>query len=336
MMSILLTTILLATDGSKEAASSPESDEATHLTRTPLACRSHEGEAPELLAGYLKRIGRGGLLTKEEELALARQARAGDEDARRRLVEKNLRLVVSVAKRYRGMGLPFEDLIQEGNIGLMTAVERFDPEMGNRFSTYATWWVRQAIGRAIADKGRVIRLPVHAGEKARKTVRVRNELSAQLGREPTDEEVAARFGWTTREARVAIRFLQDATSLDQPVSGEEGASELGEFVEDEGASEMPNAVIRQMENARLIEAIEGMTDRERHVLVRRYGLDDRDPATLAELGAELGVARERVRQLQRNAERRLSTLMTHADVAPERCRWDASRQRPLPRYKEVI
>jgi hypothetical protein len=130
-----------------EAASSPESGEVTHLTRTPGALWSHEGEAPELLAAYFKRIGRGGLLTKEEELALAHQAKAGDEDARRRLVEKNLRLVVSVAKRYREMGLPFEDLIQEGNIGLMTAVERFDPEMGNRFSTYAIWWVRQAIGR---------------------------------------------------------------------------------------------------------------------------------------------------------------------------------------------
>jgi len=303
MMSILLTTILLATDGSKEAASSPESDEATHLTRTPVALRSHEGEAPELLAAYLKRIGRGRLLAKEEELTLARQARAGDEDTRRRLVEKNLRLVVSVAKRYRGMGLPFEELIQEGNIGLMTAVERFDPEMGDRFSTYATWWVRQAIGRAIADKGRVVRLPVHAGEKARKTARVRNALSAQLGREPTYEEVA---------------------------------SELRESVEDEGASEMPDGVIRQMENARLIEAIEGITDRERHVLVRRYGLDGQESATLAELGEELGTTRERVRQLQRNAERRLSTLMTHAYVAPERCRRDASRQRPLPRYKEVI
>ena len=302
-MSILLTTILRATDGSKEAASSPESDEATHLTRTPVALRSHEGEAPELLAAYLKRIGRGRLLAKEEELTLARQARAGDEDTRRRLVEKNLRLVVSVAKRYRGMGLPFEELIQEGNIGLMTAVERFDPEMGDRFSTYATWWVRQAIGRAIADKGRVVRLPVHAGEKARKTARVRNALSAQLGREPTYEEVA---------------------------------SELREFVEDEGASEMPDGVIRQMENARLIEAIEGITDRERHVLVRRYGLDGRESATLAELGEELGTTRERVRQLQRNAEPRLITLMTHAYVAPERCRRDASRQRPLPRYMEVI
>jgi RNA polymerase primary sigma factor len=281
------------------------SDEATHLTRAPVARRSHEGEAPKLLAGYFERIGRGELLTKEEELALARQARVGNEDARRRLIEKNLRLVVSVAKRYRGMGLPFEDLIQEGNLGLIKAVERFDPDLGHRFSTYATWWVRQAIGRAIVDKGRVVRLPVHAGEKARKAARVRNELSAELGREPTDEEVAARLGWTAREARAAIGSLSDATSLDQPVSGEESASELGEFVEDEGASDIPDAVICEMENVRLREAIEGMPDRERQVLVRRYGLDDREPATLAELSVELGVSRERVRQLQRNAEREL-------------------------------
>src|SRR5215216_789260 len=319
-----------------EAASSSESDEVTHLTRTPGALWSHEGEAPELLAVYFKRIGRGGLLTKEEEWARAHQAKAGDEDARRRLVEKNLRLVVSVAKRYRGMGLPFDDLIQEGNIGLMTAVERFDPEMGNRFSTYAIWWVRQAIGQAIADKGRVVRLPVHAGEKARKTARGRNELSAQLGRGPTDEEVAKSLGWTSQKVRAVTGLLSDATSLDRPTGSEEGAPKLGELVEDERASVVPDTVIRDMENARLREAIEGMPDRERRALVRRYGLDERGPATLAELGVELGVTRERARQLQRNAERRLRKVMTHAYVAPERRRRDASRQRPLPRYKEAI
>ena len=153
-----------------------------------------ETKAPDLLAGYFAKVGQGTLLTPEEELDLGRRARAGDARARTRLIEKNLRLVVSVAKRHRGMGLPFEDLIQEGNVGLIRAVERFDPDMGNRFATYATWWIRQAIGRAIEDKSRTVRLPVHTGEKARRAARVRNELSAQLGREPTDEEVAERLG----------------------------------------------------------------------------------------------------------------------------------------------
>jgi RNA polymerase primary sigma factor len=264
-----------------------------------------QGEAPELLPGYFARIGKGKLLTHEEEIDLSKRAKAGDEKARQRLIEKNLRLVVSVAKRYRGMGIPFEDLIQEGNIGLMKAVEKFDSEMGHRFSTYAIWWIRQVVQRAVADKGRVVRLPVHTGEKARKVARVRNELSAELGREATGEEIAESLGWTTREVSNLIGLLLDATSLDRPVGAEDGAPVLGELVEDERASEAPDAVIREMENDRLWESIVGMPDRERRVLVRRYGLDDREPATLAEVGAELGITRERVRQLQRKAERQL-------------------------------
>jgi RNA polymerase primary sigma factor len=228
-----------------------------------------------------------------------------------------------VAKRYRGMGLPFEDLIQEGNIGLMKAVERFDPEMGNRFSTYASWWIRQAIGRAIEDKGRAIRLPVHTGEKARKAARTRNELSAQLGREPTDKEVAQKLGWSVGEVRATIELLADVASLDRPMSSEDNAPGFGDFLEDERASKVSEAVIRQMENAQLKESLEDMSNRERHVLVRRYGLDGREPATLPEVGAELGVTRERVRQLQRKAERDLRRRL-----ALERCRRDPPRSRP--------
>src|ERR687898_975820 len=262
-------------------------------------------ETPDLIPGYFARIDKGNLLTHREEIDLSKRAKAGDDRARKKLVEKNLRLVVSVAKRYRGMGLPFEDLIQEGNIGLMKAADRFDPEMGRRFSTYATWWIRQAIGRAIEDKGRAIRLPMHTGEKARKAARTRSELSAQLGREPTDEEVAERLGWTAREVRTAIEFLADVISLDRPVSSEDGAPGLGELLEDERASEVPEAVVQGIENGLLWEALQEMSDRGRHVLGRRYGLDGREPATLAEVGAELDITRERVRQLQRKAERGL-------------------------------
>ena len=274
----------------------------------PTAGRREELQTPELLAGYLKKIGKGRLLTHQEEISLSRRARAGDQRARKKLIERNLRLVISVAKRYRGMGLPFEDLIQEGNLGLVRAVEKFDPERGHRFSTYVTWWIRQAIGRAISDKSRTIRVPVHAGEKIRKMTRTSNELSAELGREPTDEEVAQRLGWKLDEVREAKEAVSDATtSLNGPLgSGDEG-SELGEFIEDERASDTAGEVMGEMEGASFKEAIEGLPERHRYVLVRRYGLEESKPATLAELGKELKVSRERVRQLQRQAEQMLKS-----------------------------
>src|SRR5215203_1579459 len=207
--------------------SRPESDKAAHFGRSSVASQRHGEEAPELLTGYLGRIVRGRLLTPEEELDLGRRARAGDAQARARLIEKNLRLVVSVAKRYRGMGLSFEDLIQEGNLGLMKAVEKFDPDLGYRFSTYATWWIRQAVQRAVSDKGRTIRLPVHMWDKARKVGRATSELYAELEREPTDDEVAERLGWTTEKVLRATSATPDATSLDQSVS-ENGVTDLGD------------------------------------------------------------------------------------------------------------
>jgi RNA polymerase primary sigma factor len=266
-----------------------------------------ESETPELLAKYLAHIGQGNLLTHQEEIDLSMRAKAGDKRARQRLIEKNLRLVVSVAKKYRGYGLPFEDLIQEGNIGLMKAVEKFDPDRGFRFSTYATWWIRQAVQRAVADKGRTIRVPVHMGDKIRKMARAYNELSTELTREPTDEEVARRLEWTVDEVLDVKSAMPDATSLNQTLSSDGDGSELGELIEDERASEVAGTVIGEMEVGSLKEAVERLPERHRHVLIRRYGLGNRDTATLAQLSEELGISRERVRQLQREAERMLGS-----------------------------
>ena len=264
-------------------------------------------EAPELIAGYLVKISRDRLLTHAEELDLSRRAKAGDGRARQRLIEKNLRLVVSVAKKYRGYGLPFEDLIQEGNIGLMKAVEKYDPDRGFRFSTYATWWIRQAVQRAVADKGRTIRVPVHMAERIRKMGKAFGELLSEYGRDPTEEEIAERLEWSVEEVRAATRATPDATSLNKALGAEEGAAELVDVVEDAHAPETPDTVIQEMETAGLWAAIGQLPERARLVLVRRYGLDGRKKSTLADLAEDLGLSRERIRQIQGEAERLLQT-----------------------------
>jgi RNA polymerase primary sigma factor len=283
---------------------------------TGVPSREQERETPELLAGYLDRIGKEKLLTHREEKELSRRAKERDQRARKELIEKNLRLVVSVAKRYRGYGLPFEDLIQEGNIGLLRAVDRFDPEKGYRFSTYASWWIRQAVGRAVSDKSRTIRLPVHMGEKIRKVGRAMSELVVELEREPTEEEIAGWLDWTVEQVRDVKAAVPDATSLDKPVSNGSEASSLEDFIVDETHFDIPDAVIEEMEATWLRAAIGRLPQKARYVLVRRYGLDDGDPSTLTEIAAELGISRERVRQLQCEAEFLLKTGTRRAPRRP--------------------
>ncbi len=253
---------------------------------------------------YLKEIGNVPLLTGEEEIELAKRVEQGDEEAKKKLTEANLRLVVSIAKKYVGRGMPFLDLIQEGNMGLMKAVDKFDYTKGYKFSTYATWWIRQAITRGIADTGRTIRVPVHMVETINKTLRMSRTLLQELGREPTPEEVAERLNVPVSRVREVLKISRDPVSLDTPI-GEEDDSHLGDFIEDDTALSPADSAAFSMLREELASALESLTERERQVIKLRFGLEDGRARTLEEVGKEFNVTRERIRQIEAKALRKL-------------------------------
>jgi RNA polymerase primary sigma factor len=253
---------------------------------------------------YLKEIGRVDLLSAEEEINLAHRIEQGDEEAKRRLAEANLRLVVSIAKRYVGRGMLFLDLIQEGNMGLIKAVEKFDYRKGFKFSTYATWWIRQAITRAIADQARTIRIPVHMVETINKLIRVQRQLLQDLGREPTPEEIAEDMDLTPDKVREILKIAQEPVSLETPI-GEEDDSHLGDFIEDQDATSPSEHAAYELLKEQLEDVLDTLTDREENVLRLRFGLDDGRTRTLEEVGKVFGVTRERIRQIEAKALRKL-------------------------------
>ncbi len=289
-------------EDTKEAESRPKreaEEEAESAVKAP------EGVSiDDPVRMYLKEIGKVALLTQPQEVSLAQRMEKGDEEAKRRLIEANLRLVVSIAKKYVGRGMLFLDLIQEGNLGLIRAVEKFDWRKGYKFSTYATWWIRQAITRALADQARTIRIPVHMVETINKLVRISRQLLQELGREPAPEEIAAAMGLPVERVREINKIAQEPISLETPI-GEEEDSHLGDFIEDHEALAPAEAASFTMLKEQLEVVLETLTPRERKVLRLRFGLDDGRPRTLEEVGREFGVTRERIRQIEAKALRKL-------------------------------
>ena len=253
---------------------------------------------------YLKEIGKVPLLSADEEVELAKRMAEGDEDAKKRLAEANLRLVISIAKRYVGRGMLFLDLIQEGNLGLIKAVEKFDYHKGFKFSTYATWWIRQAITRAIADQARTIRIPVHMVETINKLIRVSRQLLQELGREPTPEEIAAELDMPVERVREILKISQEPVSLETPI-GEEEDSHLGDFIQDDNVPVPAEAAAQTLLKEQLDEVLDTLTEREQKVLRLRFGMDDGRARTLEEVGKEFDVTRERIRQIEAKALRKL-------------------------------
>jgi RNA polymerase primary sigma factor len=281
-------------DGRAVAAKKPELD----LTIEP---------SLDSLRLYLRSIGRVELLTGDQEIELAKRIEKGDMAAKRQMVEANLRLVVSIAKGYLGRGLSFLDLIQEGSLGLIRGVEKFDYRRGYKFSTYATWWIRQAVTRAIADKARTIRIPVHMVEKLNRVTHVERQLVQRLGREPQPAEIAAELKLTVRDVRDILRVAQMPISLEKPV-GDEEESELGDFVADESVEEPFEAAIEHLQREDIQRALDALPERERQVIELRYGLRGHEPLTLEEVGRAFGVTRERIRQIENNTLKRLKQL----------------------------
>jgi RNA polymerase primary sigma factor len=301
-----------ATSESGRVEAQAEARAAAAVTGAPAAPKKPEIDLtvePSLdsLRLYLRSIGRVPLLTAEQEVSLAKRIERGDMTAKTHMVEANLRLVVSIAKGYLGRGLTFLDLIQEGSLGLIRAVEKFDYRRGYKFSTYATWWIRQAVTRAIADKGRTIRIPVHMVEKLNKVVHVERQLVQALGREPTPEEIAVELECTPREVRDILRMSQQPISLEKPI-GEEEDSELGDFVEDEMAESPFEIASENLRKENVHRALAALPQREREVIEMRFGLTGGRPRTLEEVGRAFNVTRERIRQIENHTLKKLESL----------------------------